>query len=201
MQCSGQDGVRCPTRKSEVESDTQDHGLREEGRCSPGGNWDPGEGKMSARQETCFCSYTTIRLWRTIYSVSILWTQQGSLSVTDTSKFVLNKWMQQKWSHHVKEISIPAATRTQCWGESHTSSVLEPEAGLVGETVFFPSPAGNAEWPQWDPSWSDSICIQRSGWKWRWKQMGTVWGQDSALTFPFTLASKWETHQIGYRTT
>lgn len=31
--------------------------------------------------------------------------------------------MQQNWSHHVKEISIPAATRTQCWGVPYILSV------------------------------------------------------------------------------
>ena len=31
--------------------------------------------------------------------------------------------MQQKWSHHVKEISIPATTRTQCWGVPHILGV------------------------------------------------------------------------------
>ena len=112
------------------------------------------------------------------------------------------------WSHHVKEISIPAATRTECWGVPHILSVRARGWPGGGDSLLsFPSREHRVASVRLCIVHNLILCdqilsvykgvgVNEDETKW-----GMCGGQDSALTFPFTLASKWETHQIGYRTT
>lgn len=93
-------------------------GLGREGTHSPRENWIQEKGGWGLGKPHVCCSYLTVKLSRTRYPrISYLWTQQVSLSILmGTRRCVLNKWPRQLWSHHVKEISIPAATRTERLG-------------------------------------------------------------------------------------